>query len=192
MFPRAGERHGRGAGGRRASDEGQVTLLVLGYVLVVVAVVLTMVSASAVHLARHRLSAVADGAALDAADALDRRRFYAEREGTGPGGEGAVVLTDRSVRDSVAGYLAAIPWSTAAADVRIGPGTGTPDGLTAQVTLMSRVRLPLLSGLLGDRAEVTVTATSRARASQRPVAGALRRRTVLTRPALVSPGKGVS
>lgn len=155
---------GCGDGGHR--EEGQIALLVIGYLVIVLALVLTAASATGVHLARHRLMAVADGAALDAADALDRQRFYAELGGAGPTSEQVVALTAESVRASVAGYLAAAPAAAELGDVTVGPGTGSPDGFTAQVTLVTRARLPLLPAVLGDRAAVTVTVTSRARARQ--------------------------
>lgn len=151
---------------RRGTDDGQITLLLLGYALITLALVLTVASATSVHLTRHRLLTLADGAALDAADALDRRRFYAEIGGAGPGPEQVVALTTESVRAGVAGYLASAPAVAALDGVAVGEPTNTPDGFTAQVTLVARARLPLLPVLLGERAGVTVQVTARARARQ--------------------------
>lgn len=150
----------------RRREDGQVTLLVLGYVLIALALILTAASATAVHLTRHRLMAVADGAALDAADALDRQRFYAELGGAGPGPNQVVALTTESVRASVVGYLAATPAAVSLGDVGIADPTGTPDGFTAQVTLVTRAHLPLLPAVLGDRGPVEVRVTARARARE--------------------------
>jgi hypothetical protein len=150
----------------RRRDDGQITLLVLGYVVVALGLILTAASATTVHLTRHRLTAVADGAALDAADALDRQRFYAEIEGAGPGPNQVVALTTESVRTSVARYLAATPAVAAFDDVEIADPTHTPDGFTAQVTLVTRARLPLLPVIIGRRAGVDVRVTARARARQ--------------------------
>jgi hypothetical protein len=150
----------------RRDDGGQTTVLILGYAVVVLALILTVASATTVHLTRHRLLSVADGAALDAADALDNRRFYAELGGAGPGPDQVVALTAESVRTSVAGYLAASPAAAALGDVTVAAPTDTPDGFTAQVTLVTRARLPLLPALFGDRAAVDVTVTARARARQ--------------------------
>jgi hypothetical protein len=152
--------------GRPREDDGQITVLVLGYALVVLALVFTAASATAVHLARHRLMTLADGAALDAADALDRRRFYAELGGAGPGPDQVVALTAESVRTSVTGYLAAAPVDAGPGDVAMGEPTDSPDGFTAQVTLVTRTRLPLMPAFLGDHAEITVRVTARARARQ--------------------------
>lgn len=145
-------------------DRGQISVLLLGYALIVLAVVLTAASATAVHLARHRLMSVADGAALDAADALDRHRFYAEVGGAGPAPDRVVSLSAASVRSSVTAYLAAA--ADGPDDVRITDPTGSPDGSTAEVTLTTTVRLPLVSSLLGRGSGMQVTVTSRARAHQ--------------------------
>lgn len=151
--------------GRR--DDGQIGLLLLGYTLLVLAVLFTTVSATAVHLARHRLLSVADGAALDAADALDRHRFYAEVGGAGPAPDRVVSLSSASVRSSVTAYLAAAGAGSGLDGLRAGDPTGSPDGSTAEVTLVCTVRLPLLSAITGRRSGgVTVHVTARARARQ--------------------------
>jgi hypothetical protein len=147
-------------------DEGQTTLLLLGYTLIALSLILTAASATSVHLARHRLLAVADAAALDAADAVDRYRFYAELGGAGPGPDQVVALTTESVRSSVVAYLAAAPDPSGIAGVTVAEPTGSPDGFTAQVTLTTVARLPFLGTVLGDRAAVPVTVTARARAAE--------------------------
>jgi hypothetical protein len=148
------------------ADGGQISVLLLGYALIVLAVVLTAASATAVHLARHRLLAVADAAALDAADALDRKRFYAEVGGAGAAPDRVVSLSAASVRASVLASLAEDRDTAGLDDVRMGVPTGTPDGSTAEVTLVSTVRLPLISALLDQGSGLTVEVTSRARARQ--------------------------
>jgi hypothetical protein len=151
-------------------------LLLLGYCVIALLLVSVIVAATSVHLTRHRLLAVADGAALDAADALDVDRFYAVGGATGDQGGGdraggggmqagaPVLLSDASVRRSVSDYLpvaaADQPFPTPA----VGPGTGSPDGVTAQVTLTTTARIPLMSGVLRPWAGgVRVSVTARAR-----------------------------
>jgi hypothetical protein len=148
---------------RARDDRGQISVLLLGYALIALAVVLTATSATAVHLARHRLLTVADGAALDAADALDRRRFYAEVGGAGPAPDRVVSLSRESVRASATAYLQVAGEPD---DVRVAEPTGSPDGSTAEVTLTTTVRLPFVSALIGRRRGIAVTVTSRARARQ--------------------------
>ncbi len=158
-------------------------VLVLGYAVLSLLLVTVVVAATSVHLTRHRLTGLADGAALDAADALDVELFYAAgasapgppgRDGAnaGPRAAGAIAvdpvpLSDAGVRDSVAGYLEVAAAGGPLPAPVVGRGTGSPDGVTAQVTLTTTARIPLLSAVLrpwSDGVRVTVTARARARA----------------------------
>jgi uncharacterized membrane protein len=158
---------------RVGDDAGRIALLVLVDVLVAAALIAVVTSATAVHLARHRLQAVADAAALDAADALDRDRFYTRGAGSA---DAPVPLTDTTVRDAVQAYLAAADAASRFADLAMAPPTGTADGTAAEVTLVATAPVPLLGGLLAgwsDGIRVTVTARARARspAPTQPLAG---------------------
>lgn len=145
----------------RRDDGGQVLLLILVYALIAVVLVTVVASASAVHLERKRLLAVADAAALDAADALDADTFY--RKGTSPGA--GVPLTDASVRLSVEEYAELVGAAQRFERFAISPATGTPDGQTAQVTLSALARPPLLSSVISAFSDgVPLQVTSRARA----------------------------
>lgn len=59
---------GRGPADVRAGEEGQVSLLIIGFTLVLLMVTVVVVNASAAYLQRQGLSTVADGAALQGAD----------------------------------------------------------------------------------------------------------------------------
>lgn len=145
-------------------------LLVLGYTVVVLLLVTVVAGATSVHLTRHRLMGLADAAALDAADALDVPAFYATGVRAGPRATSAtdpVPLSDDSVRASVIEYLAV------AAPLQSFPApaveAGSPDGVTAQVTLTTTARIPLVSAVLRPWAGgVRVTVTARARAAVAP------------------------
>lgn len=142
-------------------DDGQVLLLILVYCLIAVVLVTVVVSASAVHLDRKRLLAMADAAALDAADAVDLDAFY--RHGAAP--STGVPLTDSSVRRSVEEYvrLAGGPESFPA--FTLGDSTGTTDGRTATVTLTARSRPPLLTAVTAAHADgIPLRVTAHARA----------------------------
>jgi Putative Flp pilus-assembly TadE/G-like len=79
---------------------GQTTLLILGFFLVAVLLVGVVVDASAAYLRRQALNALADGAALAAADAVQGAQVY-----TGGLGETAQV-DPAAAREHVAAYLA--------------------------------------------------------------------------------------
>ncbi|MFI7586697.1 pilus assembly protein TadG-related protein [Spongisporangium articulatum] len=145
----------------RRGDDGQTVPLLIGYVLVVLLLVVVVVDVTAVHLARGRLYALADAAALDASDALDSQGFYRQ------GSVGEVLpVTDEGVRASVRTYLeqAGVEDLTSLRDVDVGePTTGGAAGV--QVTLTATARLPLVDAIVRRWADgVPLTATSHARA----------------------------
>ena len=135
-----------------------MTLLVTGCMAIAVLLVLGTVVATSAQLARVRLLDVADGAALDAADALDARAY---RDGL----HDAVAISGETVWDSAEGYLAVrerperITWWS------IEPGTGTPDGETAVVVVSARVSLTVVGPLveaIGGSVTITVEGSARA------------------------------
>lgn len=135
-----------------------MTLLVTGCMAIAVLLVLGTVVATSAQLARVRLLDVADGAALDAADALDARAY---RSGLGD----AVSISGATVWDSAEDYLAVrerperITWWS------IEPGTGTSDGETAVVVVSGQVSLPVVGPLvdaIGGSVTITVTGAARA------------------------------
>lgn len=137
-------------------------LLVLVYCLICVSLVAVIASASAVHLERKRLLALADAAALDAADALDVARFY--RDGASPGL--GVPLTDASVRASVEEYIELTGARQRFVDFAVAGSTGTSDGRTAHVVLVARARPPLIAPAVrafADGVPLRVGSTARAR-----------------------------
>lgn len=151
--------HGCEGGG----DDGQISLLVIGYCVLAIGLLMVVASASAVHLERKRLLEVADSAALDAADALDSPLYYGSGSGVGPPGSG-VPLTDASVQASVADYLRLRGAAAEHEALSVAEPTGTPDGSTAEVTLVARVRLPLVGAALdayGGGIVLRVTARAR-------------------------------
>ncbi len=169
-----------------------MALLILVDALVAIALITVVVSATAVHLARHRLQSVADGAALDAADALDRIGYYGAVPATPPGavagaGAGAgsaatpapapvgavslppVPVSAATVQQSVDAYLAANPATSAFDSLQVVAPTGTSDGRTAQVSLATTVQLPLVGVILQPWAggiPIQVTASARSRAGR--------------------------
>ncbi len=151
---------------QRRSDDGQLLPLILVYVMIALTLVIAVIDVTAVHVQRNRLYAVADAAALDAADALDNQGFYSHGGLVELGGARAILLSDRSVIGSVRAYL---PDATAVAHlshVTIEAPTGSPDPGTAEVTLAARARLPIFGVVVrawqdGVPLQVTVRAQAR-------------------------------
>ncbi|HLS15525.1 MAG TPA: hypothetical protein VK095_13530 [Beutenbergiaceae bacterium] len=145
---------------RDRDEDGQIMLLSMVYGLVALALVMVIVSVSAVYLERKRLLSLADALAADAADAADLQVWYGA-------GETDLVLTDASVRTSVDDYLGAAPAAVTGRfeDFAVTTPTGTPDGETAQVSLTAQVRPPLVPWMLTpwqDGFPIEVTAEGRA------------------------------
>lgn len=150
-----------GADGSRrdSSDDGQVMLLSLAFGLLAILLVCVVVSATAVHLERKRLLAVADLAALEAADAADLGRYYAPMPG-----DATVPLTPEDVRASVEAYLRDAPAAARFDELEVVEAT-TTDGQTVVVTLRAVADVPLLNVAMAAWSDgVELVVTSRARA----------------------------
>lgn len=117
----------------RAAEEGSVLLLALGYALLALAVLFVCVCATDLYLAQKRLGALADAAALAAADG-----FTLVVDGDGVRTE----LTDVGVRDQAVALIDALAGEAALVDAR------TPDGVSARVTVTTAWHPPLLSPLV--------------------------------------------
>lgn len=66
------------------SDDGQVTILLIGFVVVALALVAVVASAAQVHLERTRLAALADLAALAAAEQVSDEAYFAPSDAPCP------------------------------------------------------------------------------------------------------------
>ncbi len=130
--------------GTRASDEsGSVLILGVGVAAACLLAFVVMVDASAAFLQRRQLLAVADAAALAAAQSIDLPAYYAQ---------GATAET----RLDVAGLPRRVRAHLARAR---GPEGSTvdrveSDGRQVVVAMSSPLRLPFLSGLATDRIRV--------------------------------------
>lgn len=149
-----------------AREQGQIMLLTLAFGTLVLALVLVVASASAVHIERKRLLALADGAAADAADAIDVAAYYGAQSGE-PAAATRIPLSDASVDAAVQEYLSAAPSALVGEfeGLRVSEPTGTPDGTTAQVTLTATARPPLVPWAIlpfTDGVALRVTSTARA------------------------------
>ena len=143
--------------GRPRGDDGQIMLLALAYVLLAILLVTVVVCASAVHLARKELLALADLAALEAADAMDPADYYVSADR-------GMAVTDDDVRSAVEEYLSTAPESGRFTALTLDDATAV-DAHTASVTLSAVADVPLLTFLTAawsDGVVLAVTAEARA------------------------------
>lgn len=129
-----------------ADDEGSILILTLGYALLAIAVILVCVDATSLYLAQKRLDSLADAAALAGADG-----FTLIVDGADPRAE----LTDQGVREQAEAIVGAVG---AGATVR---EAGTPDGVSARVTVTDIWRPPVIALFIPDGVRLESTATSR-------------------------------
>lgn len=137
-------------------EDGQVGILVIGYLLVSLLVVTVVLAVSAVYIEHKKLLSAADGAALAAAD------NYSIDVGGGAATTPFPSLQDAEVERSTAGYLAATGAGARFEQLAVDPATGAPDGRTARVVLSAVVRPPIVNFLVPDG--IPIVAQSNARA----------------------------
>ncbi|MGO0576950.1 pilus assembly protein TadG-related protein [Ornithinimicrobium panacihumi] len=153
----------RGGSAHGGSDQGQISVLLVGLVAIVLTLVLGVVGVTSVQLSRIHLLDAADAAALAASDALAEEQVYDHGLGDG------IVIDDHLVAESAAEHLASRTMPSRLTSWRLGPCTGTPDGRTAVVEVVGSAKIPLISSVLrafGDG--VTITVVSRARSDLEP------------------------
>ena len=143
-------------------EGGQISLLILGFTLIALMLIVGAVDVTAVQLARARLLDAADSAALDASDALDNRSAY------GMGLGSAIAISNESVSQSAAQYLAVQPRPHGISSWVLVDGTGTPDGQTAVIRLRGAVDIPIAAKVVAAfGGSVDITVESRARSALR-------------------------
>ena len=129
-----------------ADEEGSILILTLGYAVLAIAVILVCVDATSLYLAQKRLDALADAAALAGADGFTM---------VVDSGEPRAELTDEGVREQADALVG---------DVGRGAvllAAGTPDGVSARVTVAHRWRPPIVALFVPDGVALEATATSR-------------------------------
>jgi uncharacterized membrane protein len=144
-------------------DDGTVTLLILVYALIGLALIFVAIDAAEVFLAQRSAANLADGAALAAAQAVDRSAYYS---GDDPGCR--LPISESAAAAAAAAYLRAADLPGGWADARVATTSLDPATGTVTVTVSHRVRLPL-QGVLGAldprwSAGVPVSATAHAEA----------------------------
>jgi uncharacterized membrane protein len=130
----------------RGDDQGSVMLLTLGYAVLAIAVILVCVDATSLYIGQKRLDSLADAAALAGADGFTL---------TVVDDEAVAVLS----RDAVRAQADAIVAAVGAGAVLLS--AGTPDGVSARVTVADTWRPPVLTIFVPDGVPLRSTATSR-------------------------------
>lgn len=127
-------------------DEGTLMILTIGYAALALVLILLCTDATSLYLAQKRLDALADGAAVAAA------------EGIAPTtGAGAVVLRldERAVREQAALFV-----RDNGADATL-VAAAAPDGTSARVTVAATWHPPVITLFVPRGVDLRATATSR-------------------------------
>lgn len=132
------------------SERGSILPLIGGAVALALVMVFGVTSATSLLLERHRLYALADSAAVVAAESFSLQTVRLTALGV------EAPLTSGGVLASVENYLSRAGVG-GLRDVRIERAL-TPDGRVAEVTLSSRWSPPLVSDFFPERLEVLATA----------------------------------
>lgn len=131
---------------RPEDDGGSILILTLGYAVLAIAVILVCVDATSLYLAQKRLDALADAAALAGADG-----FVLVAES----GEPRAELTDEGVLAQADALVGDVGAGAVIVDA------GTPDGVSARVTVADTWRPPVIALFVPDGVALEATATSR-------------------------------
>ena len=135
--------------GRRsllADERGSTVPLILGYLVLAIALIFVCVCATDLYVAQKRLDSVADAAALAGADG-----FRLQVDGATVRAE----LDDADIAEQAAAVIAVIDDGTELVSA------GSPDGLSARVTVQTTWAPPLLSDLVPSMITIRSTGTSR-------------------------------
>lgn len=129
-----------------ADEDGSVLILTLGYGVLAIAVILVCTAATSLYLAQKQLDAVADAAALAAADGFDLSVVD---------GEPVATLTDAGVEREAAAMVSEIAGGAQLVSA------STPDGTSARVTVAGTWHPPILTMFVPEGLVLESTATSR-------------------------------
>ncbi|GAA5100472.1 hypothetical protein GCM10025760_37890 [Microbacterium yannicii] len=121
-------------------------ILTLGYAVLAIAVILVCTAATSLYLAQKQLDAVADAAALAAADGFELSIV---------GGEPVATLTDARVRREADAMVESI-----GERAHLVAAT-SPDGVSARVTVAGQWHPPIVTIFVPDGVALESTATSR-------------------------------
>ncbi|HET8878454.1 MAG TPA: pilus assembly protein TadG-related protein [Arthrobacter sp.] len=145
--------------GRRKDkgEDGQLMVLIVGYVLVALLVTAVVAAASSVYLEHKKLLSLADGASIAAADSFTLGQI------SSASGSPSATLSGARVRGTTADYLNRDGAFNRFSGLAVAPATGSPDGTTAVVVLSASVHPPIVNFLVPDGIRIEATSTARSR-----------------------------
>ncbi|MGR0159529.1 pilus assembly protein TadG-related protein [Paenarthrobacter nitroguajacolicus] len=143
----------------RSGEDGQITVLIVGFVLLSLLLASVVMAASAVYLEQKKLLSLADGAALAAADS------YTVGDIAG-GSIPSPSLVDARVLAATGSYLDASNAFSQHDHLAVAAGTGSEPGGTAVVVLTAVAHPPVVSFLLPDGIRIEARSTARSRLTQ--------------------------
>ena len=143
-------------------ERGSISIFIVGLTVIAMLLIAGTIAVTSAHLSRMRLLDVADGAALSAANGLDDSAYAT-------GVKASVPLSNATVRERAANYVASRPRPGSILAWKLGPGTGTPDGRTAVVALTGEAELPMIGSALRELGvSIRISVESSARSDLEP------------------------
>ena len=143
----------------RKDEEGQMTVLIVGFVLLALLLAAVVMATSAIYLEHKKLLSLADGAALAAADSY----VVGDIEGSSVP---SASLVDERVLGAVDLYLGNSEAFSMHDHLEVSSETGSSPGGTAVVVLRAIAHPPLVTFLLPEGIPVEARSTARSRLTQ--------------------------
>ena len=147
----------RASRGTSRGEDGQLMVLIIGYVLLALLVTAAVAGASSVYIEHKKLLSLADGASVAAADSFTLGHLESSS------GSPTAVLSSGLVRSTATDYLNRTGAYGRFSALEVGPATGSPDGSTAVVVLSAAVHPPIVNFLVPDGLRIEATSTARSR-----------------------------
>jgi len=141
-------------------QDGQVLVLIIGFIVTALLVATVVIAASSVYLEHKKLLSLADGASVAAADSFTLGQL------SNVGGAPSAVLSGARVRNAVVDYLGRNGAFGRFSDLFVAPSTGSPDGATAVVVISASVHPPVVNFLVPDGIRIEARSTARSRLSR--------------------------
>lgn len=142
---------------RTNNEDGQMMVMILGYVTLALLVTTVVIGISSVYLEHKRLLSLADGASLAAADSYTLGDV--DTQGESP----SATLSPARVRNVAADFVSRSPAAQRFSGLAVAGSTGSPDGSTAVVVLTAAVHPPVVNFLVPDGIRIEATSTARSR-----------------------------